>query len=262
MISAAPVARLTGFAIAFVAASCGGERIRLGDAPDATIVTAGSVGQGGETAASGGFGGSTAASGGAGTCDNAPVNANEVLWIGDTWVTIPGNQHTRVRDFARASGAIGPDEDYAVLAAPFASMEAIAVQYETQQTGPTEVKVLIMDGGTWDTIVANGSDASINATTAMFAQLLAKVASDGTVQHIVYFLVPELPMIPGVAGLRPEVQRACAESIVPCHFLDLQPIWAGHPEYTSSDGVQASEAGGSAIADAIWAIMQQSCIAQ
>jgi hypothetical protein len=47
---------------------------------------------------------------------------------------------------------------------------------------------------------------------------------------------------------------------VPCHFLDLQPRWAGHPEY--SDGIQASSAGASVIADSIWSIMQDECIAQ
>ena len=47
---------------------------------------------------------------------------------------------------------------------------------------------------------------------------------------------------------------------MPCHFLDLQPLWAGHPEYSSS--IQSSEAGAKVIANAIWVIMQQNCIAQ
>ncbi len=34
------------------------------------------------------------------------------------------------------------------------------------------------------------------------------------------------------------MEQACADSTVPCHFLDLQPLWTGHPEYTASDGVQ------------------------
>ena len=46
-----------------------------------------------------------------------------------------------------------------------------------------------------------------------------------------------------------------------CHFLDLQPIWAGHPEYTAPGATVPTE-GGIAIADAIWAIMQEKCIAQ
>jgi hypothetical protein len=74
--------------------------------------------------------------------------------------------------------------------------------------------------------------------------------------------MPELPTIPGVATMRPLFEQACAESVVPCHFLDLQPLWLGHPEYTAPDGIQSSEAGARVIADSIWAIMQDNCIAQ
>jgi hypothetical protein len=148
------------------------------------------------------------------------------------------------------------------LAASASPISAIANQYNTQESGATKVKVLIMNGGTWDTIVANGSDASVATAVTGVTQLLAKVASDGTVEHVVYFLQPELPSIPGVAAVRPGMQQACAESTVPCHFLDLQPLWAGHPEYTAADGIQASEAGATVIANSIWSIMQQNCIAQ
>jgi hypothetical protein len=53
---------------------------------------------------------------------------------------------------------------------------------------------------------------------------------------------------------------SCEQSAVPCHFLDLEPLWQGHPEYTA--GIQASEAGAIVIADEIWAIMEGNCIAQ
>jgi hypothetical protein len=55
---------------------------------------------------------------------------------------------------------------------------------------------------------------------------------------------------------------SCEQSAVPCHFLDLDPLWQGHPEYTDGSGVQASEAGAIVIADQIWAIMEANCIAQ
>jgi hypothetical protein len=201
---------------------------------------------------------------GAGRCARAQVAANEVLWIGDSWVLVTGTQHTRVRDLARASNAIGPSDDYVIGAAPAATMAAIANQYSTQEAGPIKVKVVIMDGGTWDTLVGNGSDASVSGAASAFEQFLAQVASDGTVQHVVYFLTPELPGIPGVAALRPLVQQACTESTVRCHFIDLTPIWSGHSDYTvTTAGIPVpSEAGSEVIADAIWAVMQQHCIAQ
>lgn len=179
---------------------------------------------------------------------------------------MPGTQHTRVRDLARAAGAIGPNEDYANAAAAAADMAAITQQYRTQQSGATKVKVVLMDGGTWDPIAAQAKGEpiapAIDGSIATFQDLLAEIASDGTVQHIVYFLVPELATVPGVATMRPRLQQACAASAVPCHFLDLQPLWLGHPEYTATNGIQSSEAGARVIADSIWAIMQDNCIAQ
>ena len=190
------------------------------------------------------------------------MNPDAVVWIGDSWVTIPSTQHTRVRDLARAAGALGPDEDYVILAAPSTSIATIATQYSTRQAGPTKIQVLIMDGGTWDTLTAGGSDSSVAKAASGFKQLLSTVARDGTVTDIIYFLQPELPSIAGVAALRPLVAQACEESTVPCHFIDLQPHWLGHPEYTSADGIQASETGATVIADLIWATMREHCIAQ
>lgn len=246
------VLHLCGFALlASALHGCGGKRIRLGDA--ATT-------EGGAT--SDGNGGAA----GNGACTTEPVLASEVLWIGDSWIQIPGTQHTRVRDLARASGAIGPSEDYANEAAPATDMAAIADQYRARQSGATKVKVLLMDGGTWDPIAAQARGEplgpAMDNAISTFEEFLSEVASDRTATHVVYFLVPELSTIPGVATMRPSLQAACANSAVPCHFLDLQPLWLGHPEYTAADGIQASEAGARVIADRIWGIMQDNCIAQ
>jgi hypothetical protein len=216
------------------AANCGGKPMRLGD------------GQ---------------ADGGS-ACVRGQDKANEVIWIGDTWITLPGTQHDGVRDLARAAGALGGAEDYVVLAQPSKTISQIADQYNTREASATKVKVILMNGGGWDLIGGNGSDAAVTSVVSGFTQFLSKVASDGTVQHVVYFLYPELATTPNVAGVRPGMKSACAQSKVPCHFLDLQPFWVGHPEYTAVDGVQASQAGGLVIAQQIWSIMQQNCIAQ
>ena len=195
-------------------------------------------------------------------CTRGQVNADEVLWIGDSWILMPGSQRTRVRDLARAAGALGPSEDYVNAAVAAATMADIAGQYAAREAGATKVKVVLMDGGTWDTIVGNGSEPSVTSAANAFSQFLAQVAADGTVEHIIYFLMPELSGVPGVAALRPLVRQACAQSAVPCHFLDLQPLWVGHPEYTASGNVFANEAGAAVLADALWDIMQDQCVAQ
>jgi hypothetical protein len=214
-----------------------------------------------------GPGGEAGAAGSGDTCPHAHVLASEVLWIGDSWIEQPdGTQHTLVRDFARQAQTIGQNEDYVDSAADASSMAAVAKQYDARESGATKVKVLLMDGGTWDPIAAQLAGASVPAaidgSISTFEQFLAKVASDGTVQHIVYFLVPELPTIPGVASMRPRLQQACADSAVPCHFIDLQQFWDGHPEYTATNGIQSSATGAAVIANQIWATMQEYCIAQ
>ena len=256
--------------------SCGSKLIRLGDQTAAD--SAGGSDAGGEAAGGTagtpmvvGPGGDGGAAGSSEACPHRQVLASEVLWIGDSWLTIPnGLQRERVRKLALAAHAIDEGDDYVNLAAAATSMAAIAKQYDTRENGATKVKVLLMDGGTWDPIAAQVAPGSSSATVAAaidnaistFQNFLAKVASDGTVEHIVYFLVPELPTIPGVATMRPRLQQTCTESTVRCHFIDLQPHWQGHPEYTAVDGIQASESGATVIGDLIWATMQDHCIAQ
>jgi len=196
-------------------------------------------------------------------CPHAQIAANEVLWIGDSWMLVPtGVLRGAVRDQARAAGAIGPSDDYRSAAVAATAISAIAGQYSGQEAGATKVKVLIMDGGTWDTITSGTSDATVNAVASTFAQLLGKIASDGTVEQVVYFLPPELSMIPGVSALRPRVLEACAASAVPCHFIDLQAVWLAHAGESLDTGLLPNDAGAHLVADAIWSTMQQNCIAQ
>jgi hypothetical protein len=219
-----PVARVARFLVALVAlGACDGGTLHLGNGRD---------------------GGGTG-----GTCIHGQVAANEVLWIGDGWVTIPGSQITRLQELSGAT--------YVNAAAAGASLSAIVAQYAAQEAGTTKPKVLLMDGGTIDTF--GGADPTKVAD--MFSQFLTKVASDGSVEKIVYFIPPQLDTIAGVKELNPLVMMACALSAVPCYFLDLDPIWMD--SYTDmSSGYLPNEAGGRALADAIWMLMQQYCIAQ
>ena len=249
---------------------CGSKLIRLGD-QTADQSAGGSSGATGSSGAGGSRmvvrpGDDGGAAGGSRACPHRQVLASEVLWIGDSWINIPGLQHDRVRDLALAAEAIDDGEEYVNSSAAASNMAAVAKQYDARESGATKVKVVLMDGGTWDPIAAQMAGSSVSAaidgSISAFQRFLAKVESDGTVEHVVYFLVPELPTVPGVATMRPRLQQACAESAVPCHFIDLQPSWAGHPEYTSTDGFQSSAAGAVVIADLIWSTMQTHCVAQ
>jgi len=96
-------------------------------------------------------------------------------------------------------------------------------------------------------------------------QLLAQMAQEG-VQQVVYFFYADHadPVVLAKTDLlRPLIQSACENSPVPCHWLDLRPTYAGHSsEYIQADGISPTNAGAAAIAAAIWATMQQNCVAQ
>lgn len=200
----------------------------------------------------------------AATCVGGEVRADEVVWIGDTWVTIPGTQHERVRDLARVQGTIGPDDDFVILAGPNEGMADVAEQYASQQASATKPKLVIMDGGTWDTLSSTGSQQSVANVVQLFEDLLVEMAADGTVQHIIYYLVPALPNIYGVDALREPLSKLCADSPVPCEFVDLQAFWVDPEEFTlgGEQGIQASSAGAEIIADEIWRVMQSRCLLQ
>jgi len=67
----------------------------------------------------------------------------------------------------------------------------------------------------------------------------------------------------GIDVLRPLVENACGRSPVPCHWLDLRPVFEGHSaEYaTGVDGIVFSDAGARAAAEAIWSLVEERCIA-
>ncbi len=212
-----------------------------------------------------------------GGCPHTGLPASRVLWIGDSWQLVPvgSEAHTEVRNLARAAGAIGPTDDYTIAALAAAPMVApptntgpipIPTQYTSQEASGTEVKVLIMDGGTWDTFT-NDSSETITAVVKSFTDLLSTVASGETVSDVIYFLQPPLASIPGVAALRPGLEGACTASMLPCHFIDLANILTDPADYTAGSENPAvpsvpTAQGATLIGDAIWSVMQSNCIAQ
>lgn len=237
----------------------GGGRIALGGGSG----TAGTPLVGG----SGGVAAGPDEPGGAGAdCQHEPLQPNQVLWVGDSWVLRPGGQRSGVAERAQAAGLLAAGEDYANRSAAGASMAAIAKQYEDYETGTTPVKVLLMDGGTWDPLFASITGASVDdaitSSLAEFQRFLEQVAADGSVEDIVYFLVPPLTGTPGVDQMRGPLQSACGSSLVRCHFIDLKDTWTGHSDYMDASGVNPTTAGADAIADRIWTTMQNECVAQ
>ncbi|HEY0468015.1 MAG TPA: hypothetical protein VGC79_27635, partial [Polyangiaceae bacterium] len=206
-------------------------------------------------------------------CMPPNLAASDVLILGDVLIelsiftpqlelaavtagSLPSGQHYRNQAMAvsslLATGPLSFDNQYS----------------SARADGPA--RVIVMDGGATD--VLNGQCAGMlspdcpaaHAAVSGAEQLFERFARDG-VEHVVYFFYGDVIGNPtlkdGIDLMRPLLQNACGRSPVPCHWLDLRPIFAGHPEYLGSDGLVFTDAGATAAAVATYAFMQKQCVA-
>ncbi|HEY0463490.1 MAG TPA: SGNH/GDSL hydrolase family protein [Polyangiaceae bacterium] len=222
----------------------------------------------------GGGGAADPTDGGAGACERGSVPANQLLIIGDSFFATTHQITAYLEGLARDAGAVSVGERYRDRSSLLANALAlggngIADQY-TSGVSEAEVKVVIMNGGGADALLgscdnANASCAVVTAAAAGAQALFAQLSTDN-VEQVVYAFYPD----PGDANvkaridaLRPLVQSACEQAPLPCHWLDLRSVFAGHyAEYVQADQLNPTDAGARASAEAIWATMQQYCIGQ
>jgi lysophospholipase L1-like esterase len=195
-----------------------------------------------------------------------------VLLIGDSFFGSSHQITAYLEGLAREADALaesGRYRDNSRLTANALADSGIAAQYASA-LAEGEVKVVIMNGGGADLLInpcatADASCPAVVAAAAAAADLLAQMAADG-VGQVVYVFYPD-PVEAGlrakIDALRPLIEGACTNSALTCHFLDLRPTFAGHyEEYIQVDGMNPTEAGAQASAQAIWGVMQKECIAQ
>jgi lysophospholipase L1-like esterase len=194
------------------------------------------------------------------------VSGTEVLLIGDSYLEIPDRElNAELSRLARAAGLLGSSETYRDAAISGTRLAGgsrpIPWQYTNAQR-QAPARLLILDGGGNDIIAANCADcAALQAAVAAAASLFQQVAADGSVEYIVYFFYPDLPLFPAfrrdaASYLRPRLQSLCEQSAVACHFLDLRPVFTGHPEFIGPDHLHPTAAGSRAIARAIFDLVE------
>src|SRR6478736_3073540 len=211
----------------------------------------------------------------ASACIRGAISANQLLVIGDSFIAASHQITAYLEGLARDAGTLPAGARYrdnSRLAVNTLANGGIADEYAAA-IAEAEVKVVIMNGGGADALVGacDTVDAScppIAAAATAARELLAKMAADG-VSNVVYVFYPDpvkdtTPNLRAkVDALRPLIESACEASSVRCNFLDLRPIFADHyPDYIQADGMNPTSAGSQAAAQAIWAVMQNECIAQ
>ena len=246
--------------------SAGGQGAKGGQSAGGSQSAGGGGTGGGSTGGSksgGGTGGGSAGgmgSGGAGSCPHVELKGNDICTIGDSWIQIPGNQVTTLQNHMKAAGVIPQGDNFDRRERSGSALSAIIGTYDSM---PSNCKILVMDGGGIDLIsTPAGDQGAITPVVNKFKDFLAKLKTDGYVQHVIYSLYPVIPGAPTLnANMKPGFSAACEASEVDCHLVDLEPLFMGQ-HFPPSDQLHSDMAGGVIIGDAWWKAMQQNCIAQ
>lgn len=200
--------------------------------------------------------------------------ANEVLIVGDSFFATTHQVTAYLEDAARTAGALAPGYRYRDASrlgnnALALVDEGILDQFESAALD-SQVRFVVTNGGGADVLLGgcenlNADCPLIHNATQAFSTLLTDMLDHG-VEAVIYVAYPD-PQLDAVRArldvLRPELEQVCATSALPCHFLDLRPLFAGHyDEYIEADGLNPTAVGSQKTAQAIWEVMEERCIAQ
>jgi len=207
-----------------------------------------------------------------GTCNPPNLAATDVLILGDVLIELSIFAQ-QLEKAAVDSGNLTAGQHYRNEAAGASSLLATGPQsIDSEYTGALAdgpARVIIMDGGATDVLTGqcagmlNPDCPAARAAVNGAEQLFARFAADG-VEHVVYFFygdpVGNPTLKDGLSLMRTLLRNACGRSPVPCHWLDLRPTFADHPEYVGVEGLVFTDAGATAAAAATFAFMQKQCV--
>jgi hypothetical protein len=207
------------------------------------------------------------------SCSPSNIAAQDVLVLGDVLIELSiyvSELEQRMTD----AGSLSSGAHYRNNAQAVSSLLATGpLSFDAQYTSARAdgvPRVIIMDGGATDVLNDNCAgmltpDCPAAAAAVRGAeQLFARFADDG-VEQLVYFFygdpVENPSLKDGIDLMRPLLQNACGRSPLPCHWLDLRPVFDGHPEFVGVDGLVFTDSGASAAAAATFELLQDRCVA-
>lgn len=204
-------------------------------------------------------------------CTTDAVRPSDVLFIGDSFFAVSPRIATLTESHARQARVLGPEEHFRDSSSLENNSLAISGpgilnQYmSARESSPP--KLLIVAAGGADVFLgvcetANASCPVIDGAARAFGELLT-AAHEGGVEQILYVTYPE-PQLDDVRtrldALRPLLDESCENSSIPCHRLDLRPVFVDkYSEYILEDGLNPSAEGAVAAADAIWKAILEPC---
>lgn len=235
-------------------------------------------------------GSADAASGDASTstgelCELKPY---QVGIMGDSYIHLSGDFTRILEENARKAGALGAREEYVDRAMSAAAMGSYLINVvppiptqlpqvleDSRRRGPEGVKLIIMTGGGNDVLINNMQCRRLQQPTeeckdvvANSLMIMKKLFGDmkaAGIKEVIYFWYPDLGVQVGKVindYAIPLAKEACESNAdVRCHFVDTRDAFRGHPEYIEGDDIHPTEAGSKVIADLVWDVMVENCLA-
>ena len=190
---------------------------------------------------------------------------NEVAINGESFFGA-SNIRDELTRLARRDSIIAPTGTFRQIAVSGALISQIQGYYKNAVPKP---KYVISDGGGNDLMSAcptpASSDCPVVQTTFNAVRVLFDSMAAGGTQRVLWMRYPD-PQGTSWATLKtnqdlfnPLVKTLC-ETIksLKCFWIDLRPVWAGHYTEYTSDGIHATNAGGTATAEAFWKVIVDS----
>jgi hypothetical protein len=118
--------------------------------------------------------------------------------------------------------------------------------------------------------------AIVKKALAAASMMLDNAVAQG-VKDVIYFYYPRVPEGTLIGGAHPnaileyalpmardfcETTLARSHGKLNCHFIDMIPVFDGHPDYFAPTDIHPSPAGSAAMAKAVWNTMKDACVAQ
>jgi lysophospholipase L1-like esterase len=213
--------------------------------------------------------------------------ASQVVFIGDSYIEYAvahQSLNVLIEKLAVAEGKLTASDHYRTYAAPGTALAApnllgmIPPQWDQAVAEDPDIKFVIMDGGGNDVLIDNmqclaaGSDKDpgcqmvVAETLRVGSELINKMKAGGVTDGI-YFFYPHVPTGgDDINDYSLAMLKSTAMSLTTPAFrtyvVDTIPIFEGHEDWFSSDGIHANDTGEQKIADEIWKLMKDNCIAQ
>ncbi|HVU04959.1 MAG TPA: SGNH/GDSL hydrolase family protein [Polyangiaceae bacterium] len=262
----------------------------------------GSLGSGGVGGSSGGENSSGGSGTGGAPPAKPPClqDSNQIVLIGDSYINWVS--HTFPTDINTESGLTIEDFAIGGTSMGSGGIGLIPPQFDTALAKHPDIRAIIMDGGGNDVLVPDtvqfpqgGQCKMMGATSPTIpdCQKIVQKALDAGralflhmaqagVKDALFFFYPHVPTGTIVGGTDPngmldyalpkikeECDTAYDQSVaadpnhtIRCHFVDLVPVFEGHPDYFAPTDIHPNPTGSKAMAKAIWAKMKTDCIAQ